>query len=74
MSQLPNTPLLLAIIGGYFPKTFAWLWMAPLASLAGVFDIANWSSGLLRDTGAILVDMTGLSPIYVEVPAQKKAA
>ena len=48
---------LLAIIGLYLAKTFGWLWMDPLAGLVGAVVIANWSYGLLRDTGAILVDM-----------------
>ena len=48
---------LLAIIGLFLAKTFGWLWMDPLAGLVGALVIANWSYGLLRDTGAILVDM-----------------
>ena len=48
---------LLAIIGLYLAKTFGWLWMDPLAGLVGALVIANWSYGLIRDTGAILVDM-----------------
>jgi Co/Zn/Cd efflux system component len=37
-------------------RTFGWLWMDPLAGLIGALVIANWSAGLLRDTGAILLD------------------
>jgi cation diffusion facilitator family transporter len=48
---------LLAILGLYLAKTFGWLWMDPLAGLVGALVIANWSYGLIRDTGAILVDM-----------------
>lgn len=48
---------LLAIVGLYLAKTFGWVWMDPLAGLVGAFVIANWSYGLVRDTGAILVDM-----------------
>jgi Co/Zn/Cd efflux system component len=33
------------------------LWMDPLAGILGAFVIANWSFGLVRDTGAILLDM-----------------
>jgi Co/Zn/Cd efflux system component len=36
---------------------FAWLWMDPLAGVVGALVIANWSYGLMRDTGAILLDM-----------------
>lgn len=48
----------LAIIGLLLAKTFGWLWMDPLAGVVGALVIANWSYGLLRDTGGILVDMT----------------
>jgi cation diffusion facilitator family transporter len=48
----------LAIIGLLLAKTFGWLWMDPLAGIVGAFVIANWSYGLIRVTGAILVDIT----------------
>jgi cation diffusion facilitator family transporter len=48
----------LAIIGLLFAKTFGWLWMDPLAGIVGAFVIANWSYGLIRVTGAILVDIS----------------
>ena len=48
---------LLAILGLYLAKTFGWVWMDPVAGLVGALVIANWSYGLVRDTGAILVDM-----------------
>lgn len=48
----------LAIIGLLLAKTFGWLWMDPLAGVVGAFVIANWSYGLIRVTGAILVDIT----------------
>jgi hypothetical protein len=38
-------------------RAFGWLWMAPLAGIMGACVIASWSYGLLRDTGAILLDM-----------------
>lgn len=36
---------------------FGWVWMDPVAGLVGAIVIANWSYGLVRDTGAILLDM-----------------
>jgi len=48
----------LVIIGLVLARTFGWLWMDPLAGLIGALVIANWSVGLLRDTGAILLDRT----------------
>ncbi|MFL9874056.1 CDF family Co(II)/Ni(II) efflux transporter DmeF [Paraburkholderia megapolitana] len=47
----------LAIIGLVLARTFGWLWMDPLAGVVGALVIANWSYGLMRDTGAILLDM-----------------
>jgi cation diffusion facilitator family transporter len=48
----------LAIVGLLLAKTFGWLWMDPLAGIVGAFVIANWSYGLIRVTGAILVDIS----------------
>ena len=48
----------LAIIGLLLAKSFGWLWMDPLAGLVGAFVIANWSYGLIRDTGANLMDIS----------------
>ena len=36
----------------------AMTWMDPLAGIVGAAVIASWSYGLIRDTGAILLDMT----------------
>ena len=47
---------MLVIVGLVLARTFGWLWMDPLAGLIGAFVIASWSIGLLRDTGAILLD------------------
>jgi cation diffusion facilitator family transporter len=49
---------ILAIMGLVLAKTFGWTWMDPLAGLIGALVIANWSYGLVRDTGAILVDIS----------------
>jgi cation diffusion facilitator family transporter len=46
----------LVIAGLLLARAFDWLWMDPLAGFIGALVIANWSFGLLRDTGAILVD------------------
>jgi cation diffusion facilitator family transporter len=48
----------LVITGLVLARVFGWLWMDPLAGLVGAFVIASWSYGLVRDTGAILLDMT----------------
>lgn len=48
---------MLVIIGLLLARAFGWLWMDPLAGIIGAFVIASWSYGLIRDTGAILLDM-----------------
>jgi cation diffusion facilitator family transporter len=48
----------LVIVGLTLARLFGWLWMDPLAGIIGACVIASWSYGLLRDTGAILLDMT----------------
>jgi cation diffusion facilitator family transporter len=48
----------LVIIGLLLARAFGWIWMDPLAGLIGALVIANWSAGLLRDTGSILLDRT----------------
>jgi cation diffusion facilitator family transporter len=47
----------LVIVGLLLARAFGWLWMDPLAGIAGACVITSWSFGLLRDTGAILLDM-----------------
>jgi cation diffusion facilitator family transporter len=46
----------LVIVGLLLARTFGWLWMDPLAGIFGACVIASWSYGLVRDTGAILLD------------------
>ena len=47
----------LAITGLVLARAFGWMWMDPLAGVIGAAVIANWSYGLIRDTGRILLDM-----------------
>ncbi|HZK98416.1 MAG TPA: CDF family Co(II)/Ni(II) efflux transporter DmeF [Caulobacteraceae bacterium] len=47
----------LVIIGLTLAWAFGWLWMDALAGIVGACVIASWSYGLIRDTGAILLDM-----------------
>jgi cation diffusion facilitator family transporter len=46
----------LVIIGLLLARAFGWLWMDPFAGIIGACVIASWSYGLIRDTGAILLD------------------
>jgi len=50
------TVSVLVIIGLLLARMFGWLWMDPLAGIIGACVIASWSYGLIRDTGAILLD------------------
>jgi cation diffusion facilitator family transporter len=47
----------LVIVGLLLARNFGWLFMDPVAGIFGAFVIAAWSYGLIRDTGAILLDM-----------------
>ena len=47
----------MVIVGLLLARAFGWLWMDPLAGIVGAVVIASWSWGLVRDTGAILLDM-----------------
>ncbi len=47
----------LVIIGLFLARAFGWLWMDPLVGVVGSLVIASWAYGLIRDTGAILLDM-----------------
>jgi cation diffusion facilitator family transporter len=47
----------LAITGLVLARGFGWMWMDPMAGVIGALVIANWSYGLIRDTGRILLDM-----------------
>jgi cation diffusion facilitator family transporter len=53
----------LVIVGLLLARLFGWLWMDPLAGIVGACVIASWSFGLLRDTGAILLDMNPDHPM-----------
>ena len=48
----------LVIVGLVLARLFGWMWMDPAAGLVGAVVIASWSFGLMRATGAILLDMT----------------
>jgi cation diffusion facilitator family transporter len=47
----------LVIVGLLFGRFLGWTWMDPVAGLCGAIVIATWSYGLVRDTGAVLLDM-----------------
>jgi cation diffusion facilitator family transporter len=49
---------ILVIVGLTLGRLFGWVWMDPAAGLLGAIVIATWAYTLIRDTGAILLDMT----------------
>jgi cation diffusion facilitator family transporter len=49
---------ILVIVGLTLGRLFGWVWMDPAAGLLGTIVIATWTYTLIRDTGAILLDMT----------------
>src|SRR5205807_9983 len=48
----------LVIVGLLLGRLLGWVWMDPVAGLAGAVVIASWSYALIRDTGGVLLDMT----------------
>jgi len=49
---------ILAIIGLLAGRELGWVWMDPAMGLVGAVVIARWSVGLLKVTGAVLLDMS----------------
>jgi cation diffusion facilitator family transporter len=47
----------LAIVGLTAGRFLGWVWMDPVMGLVGSAVIANWSWGLVRAAGAVLLDM-----------------
>ena len=47
----------LVIAGLLLARTFGWNWIDPAVGMVGAVVIASWAWGLVRDTGAILLDM-----------------
>jgi cation diffusion facilitator family transporter len=47
----------LAIVGLTSARLFGWVWMDPAMGIVGALVIANWSFGLIRAAGAVLLDM-----------------
>jgi cation diffusion facilitator family transporter len=48
----------MVIIGLVLARTFGWLWIDPVVGMVGALVIASWALSLVRDTGAILLDMS----------------
>jgi cation diffusion facilitator family transporter len=51
------TVSVMVILGLTLAWLFGWLWMDPAAGIVGALVIGSWSVALIRDTGAVLLDM-----------------
>ena len=47
----------LAIIGLLSGRQLGWVWMDPMMDLVGAGVIVNWSWGLIRAAGSVLLDL-----------------
>jgi cation diffusion facilitator family transporter len=59
----------LAIVALLMGKHLGWWWMDPVMGLVGATVIANWAWGLLKRTGAVLLDHSGDKELRQEVRA-----
>ena len=48
---------ILVIVGLTLGRFFGWVWIDPIIGLVGAIVVAAWAYTLIRDTGAILLDM-----------------
>jgi cation diffusion facilitator family transporter len=60
----------LAIIGLLSGRLLGWVWMDPVMGIIGTFVIANWSWGLLRAAGGVLLDMSGSPGLARDIRAK----
>jgi cation diffusion facilitator family transporter len=51
------TVSVMVVAGLTLARLFGWSWMDPVAGIIGAFVIASWSVALIRDAGAVLLDM-----------------
>ncbi|WEX76114.1 CDF family Co(II)/Ni(II) efflux transporter DmeF [Sinorhizobium numidicum] len=61
----------LAIVALTAGSLYGWLWLDPLMGIVGALVIARWSSGLIRDTGSVLLDYV---PPGEDLPDEIRAA
>ena len=50
---LTSVLALVALLSG---RLYGWVWMDPMMGIVGALVIASWSLGLLRSSGAVLLD------------------
>jgi cation diffusion facilitator family transporter len=57
----------LAVVGLALAWRFGWTFMDPAMGIVGALVIANWSFGLVRDAGAVLLDITPDTHLVEEI-------
>ena len=57
----------LAIVGLLAGRQLGWVWMDPVMGVVGACVIANWSWGLIRAAGGVLVDMQPDQALAAEI-------
>lgn len=64
----------LAIIALFAGSQYGWIWLDPLMGIVGALVIARWSWGLMRDTGATMLDYrTADDPIEARIRSEIEA-
>jgi cation diffusion facilitator family transporter len=58
---------ILAVIGLATASAFGWLWMDATMGIIGALVIANWSWGLIRAAGAVLLDIEPDAGIIAQI-------
>ena len=58
---------ILAVIGLVSARELGWLWMDAAMGIVGALVIANWSSGLVRAAGAVLLDIQSNAAVASQI-------
>ncbi|MBY0560063.1 CDF family Co(II)/Ni(II) efflux transporter DmeF [Hyphomicrobium sp.] len=61
----------LAIVALTAGSLYGWIWLDPVMGVVGAIVIANWSWGLIRDAGGVLLDY---NPSHEELPGEIRHA
>jgi cation diffusion facilitator family transporter len=63
----------LVIVALLLDWTLGWRWMDPLMGMIGAAVIANWSYGLIRSAGAVLLDMNPSPTLAARIQGEIEA-
>lgn len=63
----------LALVGLSAGRLLGWVWMDPVMGILGALVIANWSWGLVRSAGAVLLDMQAEAELAREITRRLEA-